>query len=67
MITIQSHIENTSITIFFDKEGIDEMIEFLNFIKNKDESLHLTIGNELEKNPFDEELFCYPTCENYEY
>ena len=60
MITIQSHTETTSVTIFMDTAGIEEMINLLNFVKNKDESLHLNIGNELEENPFDEDLYVIP-------
>lgn len=60
MITIQSFIKNDSITIFLDNEGIDEMISYLNFIKNKDTSFHLSEGNELEGTPFDEKMFTVP-------
>lgn len=60
MITIQSFIKNDSMTIFLDNNGIDEMIRYLNFIKNKDCSLHLSEGNELEQTPFDENMFVVP-------
>lgn len=60
MITIQSYIKNDSITIFLDNDGIDEMIRYLNFIKKKDCSLHLSEDNELEQTPFDENMFVVP-------
>jgi hypothetical protein len=60
MITIQSYTKIDNITIFFDNEGIEEMISYLSFIKNKDESFHLSIGNELTESPFDTETFVVP-------
>jgi hypothetical protein len=60
MITIQSNIKISSVTIFFDNEGIEEMIGFLTHIKNRDVSFHLSIGNELEETPFDEDMFVVP-------
>lgn len=60
MITIQGFIKNESITIFLDNDGIDEMISYLNFIRDKDCSFHLSEGNELEQTPFDEKMFVVP-------
>ena len=60
MITIQSFIKIDSITIFFDNEGIEEMINYLNFIKNNDASFHLSSGNELADIPFDEKFIVVP-------
>mgnify|MGYP000856053773 FL=1 len=60
MINVQSFIKDDSIIIFFDNEGIDEMISYLNFIKNNDTSFHLNGGNELDENPFDEKMFVIP-------
>ena len=60
MITIQSITKIESVTIFFDNEGIEEMIRFLEFIKYNDASFHLSIGNELEENTFDAEQFVIP-------
>ena len=51
MIVIESTKQDVSINIFLDHEGIDELIDFLNYIKKNDESLHLTQGNELEETP----------------
>lgn len=48
MIAIQGYKEsNDSIFLVFDTEGINEMIDYLNFIKDRDSSIHLTKGNEL--------------------
>jgi hypothetical protein len=48
MITIQAFKDYThSIYIVFDKEGIDEMISYLNLIRDNDTSMHLNEGNEL--------------------
>lgn len=60
MITVQSFVKNDSIVIFLDNQGIDEMINYLKFIKNKDTSFHLSGGNELEETAFDEKLFVIP-------
>jgi hypothetical protein len=38
---------NDSIFIVLDNEGIDELINYLNFIKDVDSSIHLNEGNEL--------------------
>ena len=46
--------------MFLDTEGITEIIDFLTLIKDKDTSFHLSIGNELEEKPFDEDLFVVP-------
>lgn len=49
MITIQAFKNHPhSIFIVFDKEGIEDMISYLNSIKEKDSSMHLNEGNELE-------------------
>ena len=60
MITVQSFVKNDSITIFFDNKGIDEMIDYLNSIKNEDVSFHLSDGNELETTPIDDKMFVVP-------
>ena len=60
MIVIQSYTKIDSLVIFFTKEGIEEMINYLNFIKTKDESIHLNIGNELNEIPIDNEMFVVP-------
>ena len=54
MITVQGY-KNTrdSIMLIFDMKGIDEMIEYLNFIKTHDASMHLNIGNELNNDTKD--------------
>ena len=48
MIAIQGYKESKdSVFLIFDNEGIHEMIDYLNFIKDKDSSMHLSKGNEL--------------------
>ena len=54
MIAIQGFKKSKdSIFLIFDNEGIDEMIDYLNFIKNSDSSMHLTEGNELSSDDSD--------------
>jgi hypothetical protein len=62
MIAIQGYKNsNKSITILFDANGIDEFINYLNFIKSKDASMHLNIGNELaDELVYDNEMFIIP-------
>jgi hypothetical protein len=66
MITIQGFKEhNAGVFIVFDTAGIDEMIDYLNFIKSNDASMHLNVGNELgdeiEVYPNDgEEMYIVP-------
>jgi hypothetical protein len=57
MLTIQSDLKTPSIEIYMDTSGIDEFIEYLNFIKNRDISYHLNSGNELDEEPFNEKIF----------
>lgn len=48
MIALQGFKKSKdSIFLILDLEGIDEMIEYLNFIKENDSSIHLNEGNEL--------------------
>lgn len=60
MITVQSFVKNESITIFLDYAGINEMIDYLNFIKDRDVSFHLNEGNELNEVPFGDNMFVVP-------
>lgn len=63
MIAIQGFKESKeSVFLIFDEEGIDEMISYLNFIKNSDSSIHLTEGNELsaDKDDVDEDMYLIP-------
>ncbi len=54
MISFELNSNQTGIDVFLDKDGVDELIEYLNFIKNNDEHFHLLIGHELEENPIEE-------------
>jgi hypothetical protein len=60
MIIIQSYTKIDSVIFFFDEKGIEEMISYLNDIKNNNTSFHLTSDNELDEIPFDEEIFIVP-------
>jgi hypothetical protein len=62
MITIQGFKKSKdSIFILLDNEGIEEMIGYLNFIKNQDSSIHLNEGNELIKdNDIDDDMYFVP-------
>lgn len=48
MIAIQGFKSSKdSVFLILDLKGINEMIEYLNFLKEKDSSMHLNQGNEL--------------------
>jgi hypothetical protein len=50
-----------SVFLVLDNEGIDELIDYLNFIKNIDSSMHLNIGNELVSNDdIDDDMYYIP-------
>lgn len=50
-----------SVFIVLDNEGIDELIDYLNFIKNSDSSMHLNEGNELvSNNDIDDDMYYIP-------
>ena len=50
-----------SIFLVLDNEGIDELIDYLNFIKNQDSSMHLNEGNELvSTDEIDEDMYFIP-------
>ncbi len=50
-----------SIFLVLDNEGIDELIDYLNFIKNVDSSMHLNEGNELVSNDdIDDDMYYIP-------
>lgn len=62
MIAIQGFKKSKdSIFIILDTEGIDEMIEYLKFIKNQS-SMHLNEGNELSSNTedIDNDMYLIP-------
>lgn len=62
MIAIQGFKKSKdSFFILLDTEGIDEMIGYLNFIKNQDSSIHLNEGNELiTDNDIDDDMYFVP-------
>jgi hypothetical protein len=49
MITFELNESKTGIEVFIDSIGVDELIHYLNFIKDADESMHLIGGNELDE------------------
>lgn len=62
MITIQGFKKSKdSFFILLDTEGIEEMIGYLNFVKNQDSSIHLNEGNELiNDNDIDDDMYFVP-------
>lgn len=48
---IKFEIDNIQegVEILLDSEGVDELINYLHFIKNNQESMHLLAGNELNE------------------
>lgn len=48
MITFEIDSSNEGIELYIDANGINDLIRYLNFIKNNDDSYHLLIGNELD-------------------
>ena len=62
MIAIKGFKESKdSIFIVLDTEGIDELIDYLNFIKNES-SMHLNVGNELstDAEEIDSDMYVIP-------
>jgi hypothetical protein len=50
-----------SFFILLDTDGIEEMIGYLNFIKNQDSSIHLNEGNELiNHHDMDDDMYFVP-------
>jgi len=47
MIKFEINESKEGIEIILDAEGIDELINYLQFIKSNQESFHLVAGNEL--------------------
>lgn len=42
--------------VIVDKQGIDELIEYLKFVKQSEDHIHLTLGTELNEYPENLEL-----------
>ena len=53
---INFELDNTKegLSIYLNKEGVDELIGYLNYIKEKEDHIHLIIGNELSENIIDQ-------------
>jgi len=49
MIAIELDESKEGVEIFLDELGIDEMINYLQFIKSKNEHMHLVAGGELNE------------------
>ena len=62
MISLQGFKDSkNSIHLLLDSEGIDELIDYLTFIKNEDSSFHLNEGNELSNfDDIEDEMFSIP-------
>jgi len=50
MISIELDSTMESIAIYANAQGIDEVIRYLEFIKDKKDHIHLVVGNELSDN-----------------
>jgi hypothetical protein len=49
MIHIEIDNSNEGIEMFFDSSGIDELIRYLMLIREKNDHIHLIVGNELSE------------------
>jgi hypothetical protein len=49
MIKFEIDDSKDGIELLLDAEGVDELINYLHFIKNNQESFHLVAGNELSE------------------
>lgn len=49
MIKFEIDSSNRGVEILLDNEGVDELINYLHFIKNNHDSIHLVAGNELNE------------------
>ncbi len=47
MIKFEIDIDTVSVEVLLDSDGVDELVNYFHFIKEKKESMHLTVGNEL--------------------
>ena len=47
MITVEIDASDNGIEILVDESGVDELIDYLQYIKSENESMHLLAGNEL--------------------
>ena len=48
MLTFEIDGSNEGIEVFLDAEGIEEMINYLNYIKEHSDHHHLIVGKELD-------------------
>lgn len=49
MLNIEIDESKVGIEIYIDTKGIEELIEYLNFIKSSKDHIHLVTGNELDE------------------
>ena len=56
---INFELDNTKegINIFVNKEGVEELIRYLNYIKEKEDHIHLLVGNDLSSEVIQEGSF----------
>jgi hypothetical protein len=47
MINFELDGSRESVSIFVDNDGVEELINYLQYIKAKDDHMHLVVGNEL--------------------
>jgi hypothetical protein len=49
MLTFELDSSKTSIEIYLDEQGIDDLIRYLKFVKNNQDHYNLLVGNELDE------------------
>ncbi|MCG3167163.1 MAG: hypothetical protein POELPBGB_02947 [Bacteroidia bacterium] len=49
MIQFEIDSSKEGVEIYIDSDGINELINYLNFIKNEEDHMHLVAGNELSE------------------
>ena len=54
MINFELDTTKESLSIYVNREGVDELIRYLQFIKDEDDHIHLVIGNELSNEIFED-------------
>jgi hypothetical protein len=49
MITFEIDSSKEGVEVYLDANGVNELIRYLNFIKNNQDHYHLIVGNELDE------------------
>jgi len=49
MMTFEIDSSKEGIEVYLDSNGVDELIRYLNYIKNNQDHYHLVAGNELDE------------------